>query len=441
MMEAVPETPDDHSRRSRYHIVGMQCASCVGRVERAVARVTGVDGVTVNLVASEAVVDGRAGPREILRAIRKEGFKGRPIVAGDALHDEDDQAEHRSLRRAVIVAAVFTLPVFLLDMGVHWVPAVERVVMGAIGRDGLFLCLFLFASVVQFGPGLRFYRAGVPKLLRGAPDMNSLVALGTSAAFGYSVVATFFSGWLPDSAVHVYFEASAMIITLVLAGRWLEAGARGRAGGAIRKLIELAPQSARVVDEHGVERDLPLSEVRVGDVVRVRPGDRVPVDGVVETGGSHVDESMVTGEPVPADKGRGDPVTGGTLNGGGTFTFRATGVGADTLLARIVEMVRDAQASKLPIQALVDRVTGVFVPLVMVFAVMTFGVWWWAGPSISMALVNTVAVLIIACPCAMGLATPMSIMVATGWGGRAWRAVSQGFGSAIVERRAHGVAR
>ena len=410
---------EDSISPHRFRIKGMSCASCVGRVERAVGRVPGVESVVVNLVTSEAAVDGEVDVGRVVKAIRSAGYesvwlesgRGTGVAGGD-----EDAADVRRLRRDGLLAAVFTLPVFVLDMGVHWVPTMEAAVMGVLGRDGLHRLLFAFAAVVQFGPGLRFYRAGVPALLRGGPDMNSLVVLGTSAAFGYSVVATFFPWVLPEGAAHVYFEASAVIITLVLAGRLLEARARGRTSGAIRKLMDLAPRTARVIGEDGDERDVPLAEVRVGDRLRVRPGESVPVDGTVEAGESHVDESMVTGEPVPVMKRAGDVVTGGTMNGSGTLVFAATGVGADTLLARIVGMVRDAQAAKLPIQALVDRVTRYFVPAVMGVAVATFGIWWWLGPSPALALVNAVAVLIIACPCAMGLATPTSIMVATGRG-------------------------
>ncbi len=413
MSKTAPETA---GRALRFGIKGMSCASCVGRVERALECVAGVDSVSVNLLTSEAVVAGEADAGQVLRAIRKAGYRGVRKDAENAAAGHGDEADARGLRRDGLLAAVFTLPVFVLDMGVHWVPAMESAVIGTLGHDGLHRLLFVLAAVVQFGPGLRFYRTGVPALLRGGPDMNSLVALGTSAAFGYSVVATFLPGWLPEGSAHVYFEASAVIITLVLAGRLMEARARGRTGGAIRKLLDLAPRTARVVGGDGSERDVPLDGVRSGDLLRVRPGESVPVDGVVEAGRSHVDESMVTGEPVPVEKRDGDGVTGGTINGSGTFTFRATGVGEEMLLARIVAMVREAQAGKLPIQALVDRVTRYFVPAVMLVAAVTFGLWLWVGPSPALAVVNAVAVLIIACPCAMGLATPTSIMVATGRG-------------------------
>lgn len=394
----------------RFRIKGMSCASCVGRVERAVAELPGVRAVAVNLLTAEAEVDSDLDPAVIMKQIRKSGYQASAITSG-----EEGVSETKGLRRDWMVAVIFTLPLFALDMGVHWIPALEAGVIGVLGLDGFHRLLFALAVVVQFGPGLRFYRSGMPALLRGGPDMNSLVMLGTTAAFGYSVMATFFSEFLPEGSAHVYYEASAMIIALVLTGRMLEERARGRTGSAIRKLLDLTPRTARVIRDDS-EQDVPLAEVRVGDLLRVRPGESVPVDGVLESGRSHVDESMITGEPIPVEKQDGDGVTGGTLNGSGTFAFRATGVGAETLLARIVEMVRAAQSAKLPIQALVDRVTRVFVPVVILLAAATFLLWWFFALSPALAVVNAVAVLIIACPCAMGLATPTSILVATGRG-------------------------
>ena len=275
--------------------------------------------------------------------------------------------------------------------------------------------IFVLATIVQFGPGLRFYRKGIPALLKLSPDMNSLVVLGSTAAWAYSVVATFLPSLLPAGMVNVYYEASAVIVTLILLGRLLEARAKGRTGAAIAKLVGLQPKSARV-ERNGEIVDLPLDEVQAGDVVQVRPGDRLPVDGVVIAGSSFVDESMITGEPVPVTKSEGATVVGGTINKTGSFTYRATKVGADTLLAQIIRMVQQAQGAKLPIQALVDRITAWFVPAVMAVAAVTFLLWLLLGPepAFTFALVNAVAVLIIACPCAMGLATPTSIMVGTG---------------------------
>ncbi len=270
----------------------------------------------------------------------------------------------------------------------------------------------MLAAFVLFVPGARFFRHGVPSLLRAAPDMNALVVLGTSAAFLYSAVATFAPGWLPPGSDNVYYEAAAVIVTLILLGRLLESRARGRASDAIRRLMTLQPQIAQVIRE-GAEVAVPAAELVIGDIIAVRPGERIPVDGEVVTGISFIDESMITGEPVPVEKGPGAGVTGGTLNGNGAFHFRATRVGADTALARIMQMVEEAQNARLPIQALVDRITLWFVPAVIAAALLTFAVWLTVGTP-ALALVNAVAVLIIACPCAMGLATPISIMVGTG---------------------------
>jgi heavy metal translocating P-type ATPase len=282
-----------------------------------------------------------------------------------------------------------------------------------IGRELLNWIGLALASVVMFGPGLRFHRKGWVALLRRRPDMNSLVALGTLAAYGYSLVVVIWPSMLPVGAAHVYFEASATIITLVLLGKQLEARSKGRSSAAIEQLLGLVPQIARVVRD-GEVVEVPVAELVVGDRVIVRPGEKIPVDGELVEGSSHVDEAMITGEPVPVGKRPGDAVIGGTINGLGSFTFVATRTGDATTLAQIVRMVESAQAAKLPIQRYVDKVTSYFVPIVMALALLTFVVWWLLGPAPVLALVNAVAVLIIACPCAMGLATPMSIMVGTG---------------------------
>jgi heavy metal translocating P-type ATPase len=340
---------------------------------------------------------------------------------GEGAREADAAAEEAALRRAVWIALALTLPVFVLEMGAHLIPGMHDWVMATIGHRESWLLQFVLTSAVMFGPGLRFFRKGVPALLRGAPDMNALVAVGTSAAWGYSVVALFAPALLPAGTVNVYFEAAAVIITLILLGRLLEARARGRTSDAIRRLMRIQPRTARVRRDAGVV-ELPIAEVAVGDVVEVRPGEKVAVDGEVVEGASFVDESMITGEPVPVEKGAGATVVGGTLNTRGAFAFRATRVGADTVLAQIIRMVEAAQGAKLPIQALVDKVTMVFVPVVMGVAALTFLAWLLFGaawlpadvPVLTFALVNAVAVLIVACPCAMGLATPTSIMVATG---------------------------
>ena len=396
---------------------GMTCASCVRRVEKAIDGVPGVVSAAVNLATERAMVKLVAGTplSSIEAAIRKAGYEPRRLDHVDAdAHQAAKDEEFAKLKRDFTIAAVFTLPLFVMEMGAHLIPAVGHWLHG-LDRFTLYVFYFVLATIVQFGPGLRFYRKGVPNLLKLAPDMNSLVVLGSTSAWGYSVVATFWPSLLPEGTANVYYEASAVIVTLILLGRLLEARAKGRTSAAVAKLVGLQAKSARV-ERNGSIVDVPLDQVIAGDVVQVRPGDRLPVDGVVVAGSSYVDQSMITGEPVPVVKGEGAEVVGGTINKTGSFTYRATRVGADTLLAQIIRMVEQAQGAKLPIQALVDRITAWFVPAVMAVAALTFLVWLAFGPSpaLTFGLVNAVAVLIIACPCAMGLATPTSIMVGTG---------------------------
>ena len=403
-------------------VEGMTCASCVGRVERALRAVPGVLEASVNLATEHAAVRHAAelDLAALEAAVRRAGYETRRVAleAADARVDrerETRERELRSLRRATLLAALLTLPLFLLEMGAHFVPAVHGLVEATVGMEASWYLQFALGTLVVFGPGLRFHAKGWPNLLRGAPDMNSLVALGTGAAWAYSAVATFAPALLPADALYVYYEAAAVIVTLILLGRYLEARSKGRTSEAIKRLMGLQAKTARV-ERGGEALEVPVGEVRAGDIVLVRPGERVPVDGEVLDGASFVDESMVTGEPVPVRKEAGARVVGGTVNKAGAFRFRATAVGADTVLAQIVRMVEAAQGSKLPIQALVDRVTMWFVPVVMMAAAAAFGVWLAFGPTpaLTFALVNAVAVLIIACPCAMGLATPTSIMVGTG---------------------------
>ena len=403
------------------HVQGMSCASCVQRIERALRGVDGVLEANVNLATEHATVRHLAGSTSraaLAAAIRKAGYEVLEAEEAPARVDAEREAraeEIRSLRRDLTVGAVFTTPLVLLVMLPMFFPGLEAWILERVSVEAVYLISFVLGSIVQFGPGLRFYRPGWASLRHGTPDMNALVMIGTSAAYGYSVVATFLPGVLPAEAVHVYYEASAAIITLILAGKYLEAIARGRTSEAIRKLMRLQARTARVVRD-GRELELPVEAVLPGDIVLVRPGEKVPVDGEVIRGASYVDESMITGEPVPVHKAAGEEVVGGTVNQTGSFRFRATRVGADTVLAQIIRMVEEAQGSKVPIQALADKVIGVFVPVVMGIAAVTFVTWLIFGPepALTYALVNTVAVLIIACPCAMGLATPTSIMVGTG---------------------------
>jgi Cu+-exporting ATPase len=405
---------------AEYSISGMTCASCVSHVEKAIKAVPGVADVSVNLATERAVVKVYSGliPAGAIEAVvEKAGYEAKPVA--EAV-DREDTADAKSeeigrLRNALIVAAALTLPIFAVEMGGHAIPEIHSWVELTVGHKYLKYVFFVLATLVMFGPGLRFHRTGLPKLIRGVPDMNSLVSVGTLSAYGYSLVSTFVPTVLPVGTAHLYYEAATVIVTLILLGRWLEAISRGRTSQAIKRLIGLQAKTARVLREDTFI-EIPLEQVRPGDRVQVRPGDRIPVDGTVVDGQSHVDESMITGEPLPVLKSEGAGVVGGTINTTGSFVYQATRVGADTLLAQIIRMVETAQGAKLPIQALVDKVTAWFVPAVFAAALLTFAAWWIWGPApaLTFGLVNAVAVLIIACPCAMGLATPTSIMVGTG---------------------------
>ncbi|UDF04071.1 heavy metal translocating P-type ATPase [Asticcacaulis sp. AND118] len=401
-------------------IEGMTCASCVGRVEKALKAVPGVSVANVNLATERATIQGTARMDALISAVEGVGYGAAPIDTSQADHTqaaEKKDVELRELTRAFTIAAVLTAPVFVMEMGSHMIPAVHGFIMTTIGMQASWYIQFILTTLVLFIPGLRFYRKGLPALARLAPDMNSLVAVGSLAAYSYSLVATFAPFLLPAETVNVYYEAAAVIVTLILLGRVLEARAKGRTSEAIKRLVGLQAKTARV-RRNGVTTDIAIDAVTLGDVIEVRPGERIPVDGRVVEGSSYVDESMITGEPIPVAKSEGADVVGGTVNQKGAFAFTATAVGGGTLLSQIIRMVEDAQGSKLPIQAMVDKVTMWFVPAVMAVAALTFTTWLIFGPSpaLTFALINAVAVLIIACPCAMGLATPTSIMVGTGRG-------------------------
>ncbi|MBR8084319.1 copper-translocating P-type ATPase [Burkholderia vietnamiensis] len=395
-------------------IGGMTCASCAGRVEKALAAVPGVARASVNLATERASVQaaGTLDAAALIAAVTSAGYQAslaaeaQAAVAGPAAADPAQTTDARKRRDAirernlVIGAAVLSTPLIV------------PMLVAPLGIDAMlpgWLQLVL-ASIVQFGFGARFYRAAWHAVKARTGNMDLLVALGTSAAFGLSL-------WMllrePAHPGHLYFEASAVIVTLVRFGKWLEARAKRQTTDAIRALNALRPDRARIV-EHGVERDVPLAQVRVGTTVAIRPGERVPVDGRIVSGRSHVDESLITGESLPVPKDDGDPVTAGSINGEGALVVATTAIGAETTLARIIRLVESAQAEKAPIQRLVDRVSEVFVPSILGIAVLTLTGWLIAGAGAETAILNAVAVLVIACPCALGLATPAAIMAGTG---------------------------
>ncbi|MSP21752.1 MAG: copper-translocating P-type ATPase [Dehalococcoidia bacterium] len=404
----------------RLGIKGMTCASCVRRVERALSSVPGVEGASVNLATEEASVASHVAlPFEALRAaVEKAGYEVR-LPGDDDLEAADAfEAERRAEYAALKTRMVFALGIaglIMLTMALH---ANINWLHHNVPLSWLNLALFVLATPVQFWAGWRFYQGAWRIGRHGASDMNTLIALGTTAAFGYSVVATFAPGVFAtvegiDGAV--YYDTSAAIIGFVLLGRLLEARAKGQTAQSVRALIALRPRLACVIED-GQEYEIPVSAVQPGDLVVVRPAEQIAVDGEVVEGESAVDESMLTGESVPVAKGRGDSVFGATLNGTGMLRVRATAVGADSALARIIRLVEDAHGSKAPIQRLADRIAAIFVPAVIGVSALTFLGWWLLGPdpALTFALLNTVAVLIIACPCALGLATPTAIMVGTG---------------------------
>ena len=403
-----------------FGIEGMTCASCVSRVERALLKLPNVTTAHVNLATEQATVTGNVTEAELFQAVEDAGYEPHHIAAVATANEamlERKAEEQDGLKRDLKLAALLTLPVFVLEMGSHMFMGFHHWIAANIGTQNSWLLQFVLTTLVLLFPGRRFYTKGFPALFKGAPDMNSLVAVGSMAAYLYSLVATFMPQWLPEGTVFVYFEAAAVIATLILLGRYLEARAKGRTSEAIQRLVGLQAKTARV-ERNGEMVELPIAEVKLGDIIEVRPGERIAVDGMVLSGQSFVDEAMISGEPVPVEKKEGSPVTGATVNQNGSLRFEATAVGETTVLAQIIRMVSDAQGGKLPIQTAVDKVTLWFVPAVMVLAALTFLAWWIWGPDprLTFALVNAVAVLIIACPCAMGLATPTSIMVGTGRG-------------------------
>jgi len=390
----------------RLQIDGMTCASCVGRVEKTLLAADGVVAANVNLATQTATLTVHADTEtDIAGLVTQSGYPASAII-DQAARDAKTATATRAVTARFWAAAALTIPVVILAMGGHMVPRLMPLLDGPVSR----LIQFGLTTLVLIWPGRAFYTKGVPALLRRTPDMNTLVAIGTFAAWSFSTVVVFAPALLP-AANGVYFEAAAVIITLILLGRLFEARAKGRTGDAVRNLIALRPATAQVVRD-GVVTAVPVEDIIAGDLVHLAPGARVAVDGIVTQGASYIDEAMLTGEPLPVAKSEGSAVTGGSVNGTGALVFRVTRTGDDTALAQIVQMVQDAQGARLPIQDLVNKITGIFVPIILVVAMLTIAVWLVLGPQL--ALVTGVSVLIVACPCAMGLATPMSIMVGTG---------------------------
>jgi P-type Cu+ transporter len=402
--------------KKTFPIKGMHCASCVRVLEKALGRVEGVKEANVNLATEKATVtydEDICTPEKMESAVAGVGYKA--MVDGEAIDEEKEklakEKELRSLRNKVIVSLIVGGVIFWGSFP------------GLMGFAPSFVQNFWFqlvlASIVQFWPGLDFYKATIPALRHRTANMDTLVAIGTTAAYVYSVFVTMFPQLVENLGVEPmpYFDVATVVIGLILLGRYFEARAKMGTSEAIKKLIGLQAKTARVMRD-GKEIDIPIGEVQIGDIVRVRPGEKIPVDGIVLEGESSIDESMITGESIPVEKQKGDTVVGATINKTGTFTYKAAKIGQDTMLAQIIKLVQEAQGSKAPIQRIADVISSYFVPIVIMLAIATFAVWYILGPNPALlyALLNTVAVLIIACPCAMGLATPTAIMVGTGLG-------------------------
>lgn len=400
------------------HITGMTCASCVGRVEKALQKIPGIFSVHVNLVTEQATVqsDGRVFIDDILKVVTRSGYHAEKVdyqIQTQVDRNQRKKDELADLKRDLMIAVILTLPIFFLEMGGHVSNTVNQWISQTVGQSTSWMIQAILATLVLIISGRRFYLKGVPALFRLAPDMNSLVALGTFAAYGFSLVVLFLPHVLPEHSLHVYFEAAAMIVTLILLGRYFEAKAKGKTSQAIEHLIGLQPKTAQIMTAEGKMVDLSVDQIQKGMKVRILPGQKVPVDGVIYTGQSFVDESMITGEPLAVKKEVGHRVIAGTINQQGHLMIDVDTAQHETVLSKIIQMVEQAQSSKLPIQTWVDRITAWFVPVVIALSFFTFLIWMFFAP-VSFALTNAVAVLIIACPCAMGLATPTSIMVATG---------------------------
>ncbi|GGD01796.1 heavy metal translocating P-type ATPase [Halopseudomonas salina] len=399
-------------------VQGMSCGSCVSRVEKAIGQLAGVLQASVNLTTQKASVTflpEMVTLHQLHQAIRGAGYEPQQAETTGSVVDTQDH-EGRELRNRMLFAAALTIPIVFISMG-KMLPGLDTFFTSIMSHRGWMGIEWLLTTPVLFYAGARFFRSGFAELKHFNPGMNSLVMIGSSAAYFYSVVAFLAPGIFPAGTAGSYFEAAAVIVTLILLGRYFEHIAKGRTSQAIKKLLSLQAKTARVIRD-GEPVEIAIESVVAGDRIQVRPGDRIPVDGEVEEGQSYVDESMISGEPVPVSKEVGSEVVGGTINKNGSLVFRVTRIGGDTVLSQIVKMVEQAQADKPPIQQLADKIAGIFVPIVILIAIITFAVWYLFGPepTLSFAFVTGVSVLLIACPCAMGLATPTAIMVSTGKG-------------------------
>ncbi|MCF6466573.1 heavy metal translocating P-type ATPase [Clostridium sp. Cult2] len=385
-------------------IEGMTCAACSSRVEKVLNKLEGVVKANVNLSTNKAVVEFPSGAVEdeaLIRTVEKAGYKAELEIERDMDREKElREKEIKSLKTSFIISAILSLPLF------------SAMFFHMAGKDNIFTNGYfqlLLATPVQFIIGYRFYKGAFNSLRGGGANMDVLVAMGTSAAYFYSLYNVIVG------VAEFYFEASAVIITLILLGKTFEAVAKGKTSEAIKKLMGLQPKTARVI-KNGVEEDIPIEKVNIGDIVVVRPGERIPVDGIITEGHSSIDESMITGESIPIDKTEGDEVIGATINKFGSFKFEAKKIGKDTVLSQIIKLVEDAQGSKAPVQRLADKISGIFVPIVVIIAIVTFMGFYLVKGNFNTGLINAVAVLVIACPCALGLATPTAIMVGTGKG-------------------------
>ncbi|MGR9088293.1 MAG: heavy metal translocating P-type ATPase [Gammaproteobacteria bacterium] len=402
---------EEDSDKLRLSILGMSCAGCVSAVEGALSKVAGVTSVSVNFADHSALVIGHADPDRLIQSVKDAGYDAAVMIEMEdpAIQEQRELQRYRDLMKKAAAAGSFGALLMLMEYA-GWMPEI-----GSSAGRWFWPEIAVITLAILVYSGWHFYTGAIKALTLGQANMDTLIALGTGSAWFYSCIVIDYSGYLPPLAKHAYFEAAAVILAFINLGTGLETRARGKTSSAIRQLIGLQPRTARVIRD-GAEMDVPIEEVGLGETLRVRPGEKIPVDGVLLEGHSTVDESMLTGEPIPVEKLEGSEVVAGTMNQSGSFLFKATRIGRDTALAQIIHSVRQAQSSKPEIARLADKISGVFVPAVVAFSVLTFWIWYAFGPepSLGYAFVTSMTVLVIACPCALGLATPISVMVGVG---------------------------